>query len=72
MRAKGDGDRAEADDFHRAVYLLRSYEIDKKQPLVNLTLATAYLQRAMTRKTDNRQHQIAQVSFPHDAVRSAR
>ncbi|POY73527.1 hypothetical protein BMF94_3464 [Rhodotorula taiwanensis] len=42
------------------IYLLRSYEIDKKQPLVNLTLATAYLQRAMTRKTDNRQHQIAQ------------
>lgn len=43
------------------VYLLRAYELDKTQPLVNLTLATAYIQRAMTRKTDNRQHQIAQV-----------
>lgn len=45
------------------VYLLRAYELDKTQPLVNLTLATAYIQRAMSRKTDNRQHQIAQVRF---------
>ncbi|GAA5850743.1 hypothetical protein JCM8547_009077 [Rhodosporidiobolus lusitaniae] len=42
------------------IYLIRAYELDKNQPLVNLTLATAYLQRAMSRKTDNRQHQIAQ------------
>ncbi|GAA5929194.1 hypothetical protein JCM10213_005007 [Rhodosporidiobolus nylandii] len=42
------------------IYLLRSYELDKEQPLVNLALAVAYLQRAMSRKTDNRQHQIAQ------------
>ncbi|GAA5974117.1 hypothetical protein JCM11641_003446 [Rhodosporidiobolus odoratus] len=42
------------------IYLIRAYELDKKQPLVNLALATAYIQRAMSRKTDNRQHQIAQ------------
>lgn len=53
-----------ADDMSpEPVYLLRAYELDKTQPLVNLTLATAYIQRAMTRKTDNRQHQIAQVRF---------
>lgn len=43
------------------VYLLRARELDKDQPLVNLALATAYFQRAMSRKTDNRQHQIVQV-----------
>ncbi|BGP05258.1 transcription factor TFIIIC subunit tfc4 [Rhodotorula toruloides] len=42
------------------IYLLRAYKLDDKQPLVNLALAAAYLQRAMGRKTDNRQHQIAQ------------
>ncbi|GAA5845725.1 hypothetical protein JCM5353_001690 [Sporobolomyces roseus] len=42
------------------IYLLRAYELDPKQPLVNLALATSYLQRAMSRQTDNRQHQIAQ------------
>ncbi|GAA6008607.1 hypothetical protein JCM11491_003366 [Sporobolomyces phaffii] len=42
------------------IYLLRAYELDPKQPLVNLALATSYLQRAMNRQTDNRQHQIAQ------------
>ncbi|BGP22119.1 transcription factor TFIIIC subunit tfc4 [Rhodotorula toruloides] len=42
------------------IYLLRAYKLDEKQPLVNFALATAYLQRAMGRKTDNRQHQIAQ------------
>ncbi|BGP45304.1 transcription factor TFIIIC subunit tfc4 [Rhodotorula kratochvilovae] len=42
------------------IYYLRAYEIDKTQPLINLALATAYLQRSMSRKTDNRQHQIAQ------------
>ncbi|GAA5997999.1 hypothetical protein JCM5350_002855 [Sporobolomyces pararoseus] len=42
------------------IYLLRAYQLDPEQPLVNLALATCYLQRAMTRQTDNRQHQIAQ------------
>ncbi|GAA6000915.1 hypothetical protein JCM10207_004717 [Rhodosporidiobolus poonsookiae] len=42
------------------IYLLRAYELDKKQPLINLVLATAYIQRSLSRKTDNRQHQIAQ------------
>ncbi|GAA5957881.1 hypothetical protein JCM21900_001296 [Sporobolomyces salmonicolor] len=42
------------------IYLLRAYEIDKTQPLINLALGIAYLQRAMSRQTDNRQHQIAQ------------
>ncbi|GAA6062994.1 hypothetical protein JCM10212_004976 [Sporobolomyces blumeae] len=42
------------------IYLLRAYDLDKDQPLVNLALATSYLQRAMSRQTDNRQHQIAQ------------
>ncbi|GJN87835.1 hypothetical protein Rhopal_000790-T1 [Rhodotorula paludigena] len=42
------------------IYLLRAREVDKDQPLVNLALATAYFQRAMSRKTDNRQHQIVQ------------
>ncbi|GAA6054995.1 hypothetical protein JCM3770_000484 [Rhodotorula araucariae] len=42
------------------IYYLRAYELDKTQPLINLSLAVAYLQRAMSRKTDNRQHQIVQ------------
>ncbi|GAA5886248.1 hypothetical protein JCM5296_003537 [Sporobolomyces johnsonii] len=42
------------------IYLLRAYDIDKTQPLINLALGIAYLQRAMSRQTDNRQHQIAQ------------
>ncbi|TKA57180.1 hypothetical protein B0A53_01136 [Rhodotorula sp. CCFEE 5036] len=54
------------------IYLLRAYELDKTQPLVNLTLATAYIQRAMTRKTDNRQHQIAQAFAFLDQYRRAR
>ncbi|KWU45778.1 TPR-like protein [Rhodotorula sp. JG-1b] len=54
------------------VYLLRAYELDKPQPLVNLTLATAYIQRAMSRKTDNRQHQIAQAFAFLDQYRRAR
>ncbi|GAA5873300.1 hypothetical protein JCM3774_005935 [Rhodotorula dairenensis] len=54
------------------IYLLRAYELDKTQPLINLTLATAYIQRAMTRKTDNRQHQIAQAFAFLDQYRRLR
>ncbi|GAA5855355.1 hypothetical protein JCM9279_001694 [Rhodotorula babjevae] len=42
------------------IYLLRADALDPDQPLVKLSLAVAYLQRAMSRKTDNRQHQIVQ------------
>ncbi|KAM0750023.1 TPR-like protein [Meredithblackwellia eburnea MCA 4105] len=42
------------------IYLLRAYDIDPQQPLVNFSLGIAYLHRAMNRQTDNRQHQIAQ------------
>lgn len=45
------------------VYLLRAYELAPKQPLINLSLGIAYLHRAMSRQTDNRQHQLTQVSF---------
>ncbi|GAA6030008.1 hypothetical protein JCM8097_009212 [Rhodosporidiobolus ruineniae] len=54
------------------IYLIRAYELDKKQPLVNLVLASAYLQRAMSRKTDNRQHQIAQAFAFLDQYRRLR
>jgi len=39
---------------------LRAYSLDPNQPLINLALSTCYLQRAMSRQTDNRQHQISQ------------
>ncbi|KAI5479718.1 transcription factor TFIIIC complex subunit Sfc4 [Pseudohyphozyma bogoriensis] len=42
------------------IYLLRAYEIDPDEPLVNLCLGISYLHRAMTRQSDNRHHQIAQ------------
>ncbi|GAA5826171.1 hypothetical protein JCM11251_007193 [Rhodosporidiobolus azoricus] len=54
------------------IYLLRAYELDKKQPLINLAIASAYLQRAMSRKTDNRQHQIAQAFAFLDQYRRLR
>ncbi|GAA5924202.1 transcription factor TFIIIC subunit TFC4 [Sporobolomyces koalae] len=42
------------------IYLLRAYSLEPEQPLLNLALGICYLHRAMTRQTDNRQHQIAQ------------
>ncbi|GAA5902958.1 hypothetical protein JCM6882_009654 [Rhodosporidiobolus microsporus] len=54
------------------IYLLRAYDLDKKQPLINLAIASAYLQRAMSRKTDNRQHQIAQAFAFIDQYRRLR
>ncbi|KPV77040.1 uncharacterized protein RHOBADRAFT_52003 [Rhodotorula graminis WP1] len=42
------------------IYYLRADALDPEQPLIKLSLAVAYLQRAMSRKTDNRQHQVAQ------------
>ncbi|GAA5898643.1 hypothetical protein JCM8208_004721 [Rhodotorula glutinis] len=42
------------------IYYLRANALDPDQPLIKLSLAVSYLQRAMSRKTDNRQHQVAQ------------
>jgi len=42
--------------------LLRALEQAPEQPLIHLCLGVSYLHRAMSRQTDNREHQIAQVS----------
>ncbi|MBW0466168.1 hypothetical protein O181_005883 [Austropuccinia psidii MF-1] len=42
------------------IYYLRLFEFYPDEPLLNLSLAVAYVQRAMQRQTDNRHHQIVQ------------
>ncbi|KAI9145734.1 hypothetical protein BKA69DRAFT_1121531 [Paraphysoderma sedebokerense] len=41
-------------------HLTRAYALSPKDPMINFALGTAYLSRAMQRKTDNRHMQIAQ------------
>jgi len=50
-----------------AVYLFRGYEHVQQDPLLCLMIAQAYLGRAMTRQSDNRNFQISQVGaeVPH-------
>lgn len=43
------------------VYLTRAYELDPWNPFICLLIAQAYLGRAMTRQSDNKNYQIAQV-----------
>lgn len=42
------------------IYLLRALNAAPDQPVIHLALGVSYLSRAMSRKTDNREHQIAQ------------
>jgi len=46
-----------------AVYLLHAYEYQPNDPVICLSLAIAYMGRAMQRQTDNRHFMIAEVSF---------
>src|SRR6266481_6325570 len=43
------------------VYLLHAYDYQPDDPVICLSLAVAYLGRAMQRQTDNRHYMIAQV-----------
>lgn len=44
------------------VYLFRGYEHVQEDPLLCLMIAQAFMGRAMTRQSDNRNYQISQVS----------
>lgn len=52
----------------RVVHYLRVYETYPDEPLLNLVLGLSYSQRAMQRQTDNRHHQIVQVSVLRDKL----
>ncbi|KAL2356117.1 transcription factor tfiiic complex subunit sfc4, partial [Cryomyces antarcticus] len=41
-------------------YYFRAYALQPRSPLINLVLATTYVQHAMKRQSENRQYQIAQ------------
>ena len=41
-------------------YLFRAFALDPKHPMINLSLALAYIQHAIKRQSDNRQHLLAQ------------
>lgn len=44
-------------------YLLRAYEIDPYDSYICLMIAQAFFGRSMNRQSDNRNYQIAQVSY---------
>lgn len=50
-------------DWFLKGYFLRAFEAHSRDPLILLAFGVAYLHRAMQRQTDNRHHQIAQVSL---------
>lgn len=43
-------------------YLLKTYEVHADDPLICLSLAVAYVSRAMQRQVDNRHHMVVEVS----------
>ena len=54
-------------------YYYRAYALDPKNPMVNLSLGLAYIQHALKRQSDNRQHGILQgLTFLHNYYESRR